>query len=165
MRPAEFLLLAGLCLAVVAWGVCSPQKAKADDGYTLPARGQGVGGVPVLWGSGGAALPVRAAADDPGSGVVSSPPETYPAEYQPTRWLRFQAESPAIVKCESHGDPNAFNPVSGTVGIYQLAPVHRARAERLGWTWAQVSHEALANTAVAFSLWLDGEDWHQWACR
>ena len=80
----------------------------------------------------------------------------YDTDFDPAaRWNGFLQATEAVVWCESKGRADAVNPASGAAGLYQLAPVHRRRAERLGWTWEEVSTDALANTAVAFNLYIE----------
>lgn len=50
---------------------------------------------------------------------------------------------------------------SGAAGLFQLMPVHRARAARLGLTWPDVQTSCLANLAVAVDLYHDA-GWQPW---
>lgn len=73
------------------------------------------------------------------------------------------ASAARVAWCESKYDETAFNGVH--VGIFQLSGrYHRARAERLGFTWEQVSTEAYANIVVAHDLYLE-QGWGPWSCR
>lgn len=76
----------------------------------------------------------------------------------------------AVMRCESLGDPLAYNPSSGASGLYQFIPGT--------WTWASANagfggssaFEPEANVAAA--AWLtqtsinQGKDpWVHWSCK
>jgi hypothetical protein len=64
---------------------------------------------------------------------------------------------------ESGGDPNAQLGVH--VGVFQLSGrYHRARAERLGYTWEQVATEVYPNARTAADLQAE-QGWTPWACK
>lgn len=75
-----------------------------------------------------------------------------------------------VIRCESYGDPNAYNPYSGASGLFQFLPS----------TWATVSPRAGFGGASVFdpeanigtAAWLTGyyaskgsDPWSAWACR
>jgi Transglycosylase-like domain len=63
-----------------------------------------------------------------------------------------------IVACESNGDPDVVNPLSGTTGLFQIHP---------GWfdQMAGSPYDPEANTAFAAWLWKESGGWSHWACR
>jgi hypothetical protein len=76
----------------------------------------------------------------------------------------------SVIRCESYGDPNAYNPYSGAAGLFQFLPS----------TWATVSPRAGFDGASVFdpeanigtAAWLTayyasrGSDpWAAWACK
>lgn len=70
-----------------------------------------------------------------------------------------------VSRCETGG---TFNPAvvngSGHTGLFQLSPRwHTARAQRLGFSWAQM-REALPNALVAADLYGE-QKWGPWTCR
>jgi peptidoglycan hydrolase CwlO-like protein len=79
-------------------------------------------------------------------------------------------EALRIMKCESNGDPNAYNPYSGASGLFQFLPSTWAvTAPKAGYDGASV-FDPVANTASA--AWLAnryeelGEyHWQAWSCR
>lgn len=83
-----------------------------------------------------------------------------PASCDAAIGLAFAAEPPAvrvrmqqIAWRESHDQPDVVN-ASGHTGCLQLAPIHAARAARLGFTWADM-RRAWPNAVVAHDLYLD----------
>jgi soluble lytic murein transglycosylase-like protein len=84
-------------------------------------------------------------------------------------------EALAIVECESKGDPNATNPVSGAAGLFQFIPST--------WNWVAgetglepydsgAPYDPGANTAAAawlvqYSIDVDYSrgPWGHWTCR
>jgi len=74
------------------------------------------------------------------------------------RWPCNEALS--IVRCESGGDPTAYNP-SGATGLFQMMmPL-----------WTGLMHggdpyDPYVNTQAAYELWLQsGGSWYHWACQ
>lgn len=76
-----------------------------------------------------------------------------------------------VAGCESTGDTTepividqapTGNPTHA--GAFQLARVHTARAERLGFTWEQVRTLIEPNAKVAENLQAE-QGWRPWACR
>lgn len=59
-----------------------------------------------------------------------------------------------IAERESHLTTGVISS-AGCVGIFQLSPVHRARAARLGYSWDQVRWDNVANISVAADLYRD----------
>lgn len=79
-------------------------------------------------------------------------------------------EALTVIRCESYGDPNAYNPYSGAGGLFQFLPS----------TWATVSPRAGFEGAGVFdpeanigtAAWLTGyyaskgsDPWSAWGCR
>lgn len=79
-------------------------------------------------------------------------------------------EALTVIRCESYGDPNAYNPYSGAGGLFQFLPS----------TWATVSPRAGFEGASVFdpeanigtAAWLTGyyaskgsDPWSAWGCR
>ena len=63
---------------------------------------------------------------------------------------------------------HTYNPAvvnsSGHTGLFQLSPRwHTARAQRLGFSWAQM-REAEPNALVAADLYAE-QGWRPWTCR
>jgi hypothetical protein len=72
----------------------------------------------------------------------------------------------AVSWCETGGtlDPTKVN-ASGHTGLFQISPQwHRARAERLGFTWDQLTDPAV-NTIVAVDIYRETNSWGEWTCR
>ena len=69
----------------------------------------------------------------------------------------------ALVECESRHDPAARGRL-GEVGLLQLHPINRQRAERMGYSWAQVRDDPAVNIAVGISIFED-RGWSAWACK
>lgn len=78
-------------------------------------------------------------------------------------WLVAAGPTDGCDNGESTGNPTARNGVH--VGLFQLSGTyHRARAQRLGFTWEQVSTQAYPNARVAADLVLE-QGWRPWSCR
>lgn len=60
-----------------------------------------------------------------------------------------------IVMRESGNNPLAQNPSSSAAGCAQLLRLHSARFNKLGYTWEGDRYNALANTRVAYDLYLE----------
>lgn len=79
-------------------------------------------------------------------------------------------EALAIIKCESGGDPDAYNPYSGASGLFQFLPsTWAATAPKAGYGGASV-FDPVANTASAAWLANRYEElgqyyWQAWSCR
>jgi peptidoglycan hydrolase CwlO-like protein len=111
--------------------------------------------------------------------TTTRPPQSWDFPPQVERWRSLVTEffpasrvdeALAIIRCESNGDPNAYNPYSGASGLFQFLPSTWATtAPRAGYPDAS-PFEPEANTASA--AWLAnryeelGEDyWRAWSCR
>jgi hypothetical protein len=76
----------------------------------------------------------------------------------------------SVLWCESVGDPDATNPVSGAAGLFQHLPRYwPERAEAIGFP-AATPYDPGANVAAA--AWLVGVSlevglpaWYFWTCR
>ncbi|MCP4965251.1 MAG: lytic transglycosylase domain-containing protein [bacterium] len=69
-----------------------------------------------------------------------------------------------IIECESHGDPQAKNPISSASGLFQhLGSLWPDRAAAAGWKGADV-FDPFANIAVAAWLLDNGGPSH-WVCK
>ncbi|MGI8822658.1 MAG: transglycosylase SLT domain-containing protein [Acidimicrobiia bacterium] len=72
----------------------------------------------------------------------------------------------SVMDCESGGDPDALNPVSGASGLFQFLPsTWTTSSTSAGWAGADV-FDGEANIAVA--AWLSAAStspWDQWACK
>lgn len=110
---------------------------------------------------------------------TTRPPQSWDFPPQVERWRSLVAqffpahrvdEALAIVRCESNGDPNAYNPYSGASGLFQFIPSTWATtAPKAGYPDSS-PFEPEANTASA--AWLAnryeqlGYDyWRAWSCR
>lgn len=75
-----------------------------------------------------------------------------------------------VMRCESRGDPLAYNPVSGASGLYQFVPST--------WTWASSgagwqgssafdpeANIAAASWLVKRSIDLGKDAWVHWSCK
>jgi hypothetical protein len=79
-------------------------------------------------------------------------------------------EALAILRCESNGDPDAYNPYSGASGLFQFLPsTWASTAPKAGYAGASV-FDPVANTASA--AWLANRYqelgqyyWAAWSCR
>jgi len=94
-------------------------------------------------------------------GTLGEPPGDWAAKWYwpPEEWANLWA----LIQCESGGNPKAVSPDGQNWGLTQLNVIHRARAERLGYSWAQML-DPVANLRVAYDLWLD-QGWGPWACK
>lgn len=134
--------------------------------------------------------PTPTTAPDPGSTTSTAPPEntTQPppppdpsGPFPPAveRWRPLVSayfpsamadQALSVMQCESNGDPNAYNPYSGTSGLFQFLPS----------TWATTSPRAGFSGASAFdpeanigtAAWLvnyyaskGSQPWAAWFCR
>ena len=69
----------------------------------------------------------------------------------------------AIARRESHFGCSADNPYSSASGVFQTLSLHRARAERLGLSWANVvGPDCYDDIALAFDLWQE-QGWRPWS--
>lgn len=79
----------------------------------------------------------------------------------------FGADAPAamrVARCESGLNPGAVSKSGTYVGLFQLSGrYHQPRAQRMGFTWAQMT-EALPNAQVAADLFHE-QGWRPWTCR
>lgn len=75
----------------------------------------------------------------------------------------FLAPATTVMLCESRGRAGAVNPASGTIGLWQIHPIHRQRVERMGYTLADLTNPAV-NLAVAYSIWAE-QGWRPWSCK
>ena len=66
-----------------------------------------------------------------------------------------------VVWCESKYDPTRVGAL-GEIGPFQLHPVHRERAERMGYAWAEVA-DPMVNTEVAISIYQE-QGFGPWTC-
>lgn len=66
-----------------------------------------------------------------------------------------------VARCESTMRPDAVGR-AGERGLMQVHPVHRARIERLGYTWDQMLQPG-PNLAVAHDLYRE-QGWRPWTC-
>jgi hypothetical protein len=113
--------------------------------------------------------------------TTSAPPSTTPTSFPPhiEQWRGLVSqffpasrvnEALAIIRCESNGDPDAYNPYSGAAGLFQFLPS----------TWATTSPNAGYGGAsvfdpeanVATAAWLANRYqqlgqyyWQAWSCR
>jgi len=77
-----------------------------------------------------------------------------------------QTAALGVSYCESHWEisDRTSGPWRTNVGPFQVNAVHRGRAASLGYSWAQVRLDPLANAVVAAALWHD-QGWAPWSCR
>ena len=69
----------------------------------------------------------------------------------------------SIIRCESGGDPRAFNRRSRAAGLFQhLLKYWEKRSAAAGWSGAD-PFDPTANVAVAAWLWRTG-GWGHWTC-
>jgi hypothetical protein len=123
----------------------------------------------------------------PGSTATTAPPVTTapdsgepwipPPEVEQWRGLVSEhfpsnrvEEALHIMWCESHGDPDAYNPYSGASGLFQFIPSTWASASASAGYSGASAFDAEANTAAA--AWLAGEYarlglyyWQPWSCK
>lgn len=62
-----------------------------------------------------------------------------------------------ILKCESGGDPNAYNGLTGVKGLWQIHPLWQK-------VWPGNYYDPWTNGAVAHQVWLE-QGWRAWACK
>jgi membrane-bound lytic murein transglycosylase B len=75
-----------------------------------------------------------------------------------------------VIRCESYGDPDAYNPYSGAGGLFQFLPSTWATVSpRAGFAGADVfDGEANIGTAAWLTAYYasQGSDpWAAWACK
>ena len=75
-----------------------------------------------------------------------------------------------MIRCESYGDPEAYNPYSGASGLFQFLPSTWATASpRAGFAGASVfDGEANIGTAAWLSAYYasrGSDPWAAWACK
>jgi hypothetical protein len=122
----------------------------------------------------------------PGSTATTAPPATAPDSGEPwipppevEQWRGLVSdhfpsnrveEALHIMWCESHGDPDAYNPYSGASGLFQFIPSTWASASASAGYSGASAFDAEANTAAA--AWLAGEYarlglyyWQPWSCK
>jgi hypothetical protein len=122
----------------------------------------------------------------PGSTATTAPPATAPDSGEPwipppevEQWRGVVSdhfpsnrveEALHIMWCESHGDPDAYNPYSGASGLFQFIPSTWASASASAGYSGASAFDAEANTATA--AWLAGEYarlglyyWQPWSCK
>lgn len=112
----------------------------------------------------------------PGPTTPTTPP-TFPPQIEQWRSLvaaHFPAhrvnEALRIMRCESNGDPNAYNPYSGASGLFQFIPsTWASTAPKAGFPGAS-PFDPVANTVSA--AWLANRYeqlgyyyWQAWSCR
>ncbi len=79
-------------------------------------------------------------------------------------------EALAVIRCESFGDPDSYNPYSGASGLFQFLPSTWATTSpRAGFGGASVfDAESNIGTAAWLSAYYDGRGsgpWAPWTCR
>ena len=75
----------------------------------------------------------------------------------------FLAPATTVMLCESRGRATVVNPSSGTVGLFQIHPIHRRRVEYLGYRFEQLL-DPRVNLAVAFNIWAE-QGFGPWECK
>lgn len=122
-----------------------------------------------------------AASTAPTTTATTPPPPveggTFPAHierWRPTVASHFPAdlvdEALAVMRCESNGDPEAYNPYSGASGLFQFLPSTWATVSvRAGFEGASVFD---ANANIGTAAWLSNyyvsrgsSPWAAWTCR
>lgn len=74
------------------------------------------------------------------------------------------SEALEIVDCESGFDPTAVSPTNDH-GLFQHNGRYGPeRFEKAGYSWSQ-RYDPAVNTAVAYWLWDQTDDWRHWTCR
>lgn len=93
---------------------------------------------------------------------VATPPLTTGVE----RWRQLVAAyfPPAhvdrmlrIMRCESNGNPNAYNPGHGEKGLFQIHPLWQK-------AWPGNYYDPQTNVAVAYQVWLT-QGYPAWVCK
>jgi len=74
----------------------------------------------------------------------------------------LQARAQRISFRESRNTPWAQNRRSSAAGCFQLLALHAGRFGKLGLDWGRDRYDALANTQVAFDLFLE-QGWRPWS--
>lgn len=62
-----------------------------------------------------------------------------------------------IMKCESGGNPNAYNPGHGEKGLFQIHPLWQK-------AWPGNYYDPWTNAAVAYQIWLT-QGYAAWVCK
>lgn len=74
------------------------------------------------------------------------------------------SEALEIVQCESNFNPEAISPTNDH-GLFQHNIRYGPdRFNKAGYSWEQ-RYDPVVNTAVAYWLWSQTEDWRHWSCR
>lgn len=75
------------------------------------------------------------------------------------------AKALAVANRESHFNCSAKNRHSSATGVFQTLSLHQARAERLGFTWADIAGpDCYSDVMLAFNIWQDS-GWGPWRIR
>lgn len=117
----------------------------------------------------------------PGTTTTSPPPPVSGGDFPPAveRWRPLVTtyfpparvdEALSVIRCESHGDPDAYNPYSGASGLFQFLPsTWAAVSPRAGFGGAGVfDPEANIGTAAWLTDYYAGrgsDPWSAWVCR
>lgn len=62
-----------------------------------------------------------------------------------------------ILRCESGGNPWAYNSITGVKGLWQIHPLWQKK-------WPGDYYDPWTNGAVAYQVWLE-QGWGAWACK
>lgn len=167
---ALVLALTGLA-AMAITSQCDPKRAQAAPDFALMRAVSGHGSqLPREGekGDGHALVELTPDATVPAGGRDETlPPATVPyivaldrpAVTVPMAWAQ---DAGTVIQCESHWNAAAVNRTSGATGLLQLMRVHERRAERMGYTWADML-DPVANVTVAIAIWRE-QSWRPWEC-
>ena len=83
-------------------------------------------------------------------------------------WPEDQTAALVILRCESRTgeDPDAWRTDRPDGGPYQInrASWEKFFIEKHGWTWTQITHDPVINTAAARIIYDRTGDWSAWSC-
>jgi hypothetical protein len=68
-----------------------------------------------------------------------------------------------VIACESVGDPDAYNGITGVSGLFQMHPIWHGQLGDLGFHGVSV-FDPHANAALAAHIWRTQDGWGAWAC-
>lgn len=109
--------------------------------------------------------------DEPAPGAGATPGGPYATDLTETEqsWRPLVArffchdyaieEALHVLACESNGDPNVVNPLSGVTGLFQIHPIWFDHPEM------DDPFDPEDNTRFAAWLWNDSGGWWHWHCR
>jgi hypothetical protein len=110
----------------------------------------------------------------PGGDVITTPPgDMFPPNVERWRGLvaahfpaQYVNQALSVMHCESRGNPEATNALSGAAGLFQHLPKYWAdRAPKAGVIGPRNIYDPTANVQVAGWLFKQTNTWVHWSCK